>query len=67
MKKRIAWKILNPDGFHWDWYKNRGGMWSLAPIHPALYYKVCKTVHLKPYYDKEWLSKIQKWRKESKV
>lgn len=65
MKKRIARKILNTDGFHWKWYwRNR--LWSLAPIHSALYYKACKTLHEKPYYDKEWLSKIQKWRKESK-
>lgn len=63
MKKRIARKILNTDGFHWKWYwRNR--LWSLAPIHSALYYKACRTLHEKPYYDKEWLSKIQKWRKE---
>ena len=61
MNKRIARKILNPNSFHWQWYE-RNGLRSIAPIHPYLYYKACRTLHRKPYYDTEWLKNIQKWR-----
>jgi len=61
MKKRIANKILNIHGFHWHWYA-RNGLISLAPIHPNLYYKACKRLHQKPYYDREWLNNIKQWR-----
>ncbi len=66
MNKRIARKVLNQDGFHWGWYK-RGALISLAPIHSELYFRACKRLHEKPYYDRTWLAKIQRWRKESKV
>ncbi len=64
MKKRIAMKILNPESFHWQWYYRSGILWSLAPIHTKLYFKACRRLHQKPYYDREWLKNIQKWRKE---
>ena len=66
MNKRIAKKVLNQDGFHWQWYA-RNGIISLAPIHSELYFKACARLHQKPYYDKQWLANIQKWRKERKV
>ena len=59
MKKRIARKILNTNSFHWKLYKSRGGaLFSLVPIHPNLYYKACRTLHIEPYYDPEWLKDI---------
>ena len=64
MNKRQARKILNPNGFHWVWYKNRVGMWSLAPKNAPLYFKACRVLSIKPYYDSEWLKLIGQFRKE---
>lgn len=62
MNRRIAKKILNPDGFHWSWYKNRVGMRSLAPVNAPLYFKACRTLGRKPYYDSAWLKLIGQFR-----
>jgi len=66
MNKRIAKKVLNENGPHYDWYY-RNGLISLAPVHPELYFRACRRFHQKPYYDAKWLSDIQKWRKEHPV
>lgn len=65
MNRRIAKKILNRDGFHWSWYRNDSGLWSLAPINARLYFKACKKLKItQPYYDAEWLKLIDGFRKK---
>lgn len=69
MKKRIAKKILNSEGFYWSLYCNPNGIGSLAPKSTPngirLYLKANKILKRKPYYDKEWLQLIEKFRRNS--
>ena len=64
MNRRIAKKILNFNSFHWSWYRNDSELWSLAPINARLYFKACKKLKKKPYYDAEWLNLIAGFRKK---
>ncbi|MGN0929937.1 MAG: hypothetical protein ACI4N3_04830 [Alphaproteobacteria bacterium] len=64
MNRRTAKKILNRDGFHWSWYRNDCGLWSLTPLNAKLYFKACKKLKRNPYYDAEWLKLIEGFRKK---
>lgn len=64
MKKRIAKKILNQNSIHWDWYYNDNGLWSIYPKNPSRFFKACKRLHIKPYYDMEWLKLIKDFRRK---